>query len=311
MLARHVELGLRGRADAGDIRVSHLHGLYRETIDRAGLADRLAAAGADGEELYGRVFPEVFADAALAVGTEAADVLIVDEAQDVLTAANLDALDLLVRDGLRVGRWHLFLDPLQNIYGKDAERAMAVLEEAGFAAYELVDNCRNTRQVATQTSIISGMDMAIEGAVGGPPCDCVFYRDADDFAKRFEGEVRRLLDADVEPRNLIVLSTRRRENSLLAGATSVAGLPLRDLAEGDSGDGLGFATMHGFKGLERQVVLAIDLEGIGDEAVSMLHYTGLSRAIALLRPFVPESEREAYGRQARRFGARMPGAREG
>lgn len=305
MLARHVELGVRSRPGAENIRVRHLHGLYRETIGKAGLAGRLDSEEVAGEELYGRVYPEVFVEAALAVEPEPADVLVVDEAQDLLTPANLDALDLLVRDGLRRGRWHLFLDPLQNIYGKDADDAMAVLEDAGFASYELRDNCRNTRQVAIQTSIVSGLDLAIDGAVDGPPCDCVFYRDAADFLGRLEAEVRRLLEADVAPGSMIVLSTRRRENSLLSSVASLAGLPLNDLAAGERSGAIDFATMHGFKGLERRVVLAVDLDRLGDEALAMLHYAGLSRAIVLLRPFVAESDRPAYERQARAFGARI------
>ena len=41
---------------------------------------------------------------------------------------------------------------------------MSILDQAGFATYELHDNCRNTREVATQGSIISGIDVAIESA---------------------------------------------------------------------------------------------------------------------------------------------------
>jgi hypothetical protein len=52
-------------------------------------------------------------------------------------------------------------------------------------------------------------------------------------------------------------------------------------------------------------VLAIDLDEIGDEARSLLHYAGLSRAIGLLRPFLAESEKKHYDDQAGRFGARL------
>jgi hypothetical protein len=68
-----------------------------------------------------------------------------------------------------------------------------------------------------------------------------------------------------------------------------------------------FSTMHSFKGLERLVVLAIDMDGIGNPECSMLHYAGLSRARGLLHTFLPESERGAYGHQAAGFAARMAG----
>ena len=66
-----------------------------------------------------------------------------------------------------------------------------------------------------------------------------------------------------------------------------------------------FSTMHAFKGLERQAVLAIDMAEIGQDHWSMLHYTGLSRARVLLHLFLPTSARGRYDKQARAFGGRM------
>ena len=67
-----------------------------------------------------------------------------------------------------------------------------------------------------------------------------------------------------------------------------------------------FSTMHAFKGLERRVVLAVDMEGIGDPERAMLHYAGLSRARGLLCAFLPASVRDDYIRQASAFAGRLP-----
>ncbi len=107
---------------------------------------------------------------------------------------------------------------------------------------------------------------------------------------------------------MIVLSTRRLDNSLLAGTTSIAGLPLLDLTDKPNdrtkGSTLAFSTMHAFKGLERDVVLAIDLQDLGDATYAMLLYAGLSRARLLLVPFVPQSCRGAYDQLAVNFARR-------
>ena len=305
LLAQHVKSSLQDKPEAERIRVSHLHGLMRETIGAAGLTGSLNATTSSEAEMYGRVFPEIFVDAALSVEPAVAEVLIVDEAQDLLTVPNLDALDLLVKDGLKRGRWSLFLDALQNIYGKDSEDAMGVLQEAGYASYELYENCRNTRQIAVQTSIISGVDMALDGAVEGLPCDCIYYADDVDCCARLEAEVRRLLDAGVERRDMILLSARKLGNSVVRHLREIAGVKIRELADGPDDSAIQFATIHAFKGLERKVVLAIDLDGIGDENLSLLHYAGLSRAIGILRPFVPAREEKSYRAQAERFGRRL------
>jgi hypothetical protein len=305
LLAEHVRYGLKDDPDAARIRVSHLHGLMRETIQAAGLGESLAAARGTEAELYGRIYPELFVEAALAIEPSSADVLIVDEAQDLLTAQNLDALDLLLTDGLKRGNWNLFLDPLQNIYGKHSDAAMAVLQEAGFASYELYENCRNTREIAVQTSIISGVDMALDGAVAGLPCECVYYADEDECRAKLESEVLGLLDSGVERRDMILLSTRKRENSVISGLEEIGGLRIRDVTDGPDDTTIHYSTIHAFKGLERKVVLAIDLDGIGEEEKALLHYAGLSRAIGMLRPFVAERHRKSYRAQAERFGRRL------
>lgn len=304
-LARHVEESLKGDAAASRVRVKHVHSLYREAIAKAGLEGRLVDADENAQDFFGRLFPELFLEAAFLVEPKVADVLIVDEAQDLLTIANLDAFDFLVSGGLRKGRWHLFLDPMQNIYGKDADDAEKTLREAGYAEYDLYENCRNTRQIAIQTTIVSGIDMAISGAPDGPDGECVFCKSDADLIARVEHCVVNLLARDVDPQRIIILSPRRLENSVLASYTSIASLPLRTLADRTEGNRLDFATIHSFKGLERDVVLVVDLEHLEDEAVSMIHYAGLSRARGLLCLFIPEHQRDAYARQAQAFGVRL------
>lgn len=307
LLARHVAANLAAASGLPTGRAMHIHALYSQAIRSAGMSGRLAELDADTEDFFGRAFPELFVEAALRTNPEPADVLVIDEAQDLLTPEHLDALDLLVKGGLKRGSWHLFLDPLQNIYGKRTDEALEILRNAGFASYELFDNCRNTREVATQCSVISGVELALDGAPKGPDCECVFYADRDDFLRRLRKQIRQLLDGGAKPRDLVVLSTRQLENSLLAGHTEVEGLRLHELRDAyePAGNVLHFTTMHAFKGLERRVVLAIDLDRIGDERAALLHYAGLSRAIALLKPFVPETAREAYAAQAMAFGRRI------
>lgn len=307
LLARHVQLCLADDPLSERITVRHIHALYREHISHAGMSDQLQHEGVSDEEFFAEVFPSVFVDAALEVEPEPFDVLVIDEAQDILSPQNLDALELLLTDGLAGGRWHLFLDPLQNIYSKWEEATSERLREAGYADYELYENCRNTKPVAMQTSIVSGIDLEFESALEGPPCECVFYRDREDFLKKLDSEIRRLFADDVLPRDIVILSTRKLDNSMLSGAGSVAGCLLIDLSSEPGGEGIHFSTMHAFKGLERNVVIAVDLEHIGDELFAMLHYAGLSRARILLRPFVAEAEKNAYQKQATAFGKRVFG----
>jgi hypothetical protein len=305
LLARHVSESLRGKPLADRVTVRHLHAHYRDAIAAAGFQERLSDAGDDETHFFGVVFPQLYIEALMEVEPKLFDAVIVDEAQDILTVDHLEALDLTIAGGLEAGRWHLFLDPQQNIFGKLSEAAERRLDRISFAREELVDNCRNTRQVAYQTSILSTLDVAVEGAPSGPSCDCIFYKTPSDGVARLEAEVKRLIGADVPPQDIVVLSTRRRENSLIAGVTSLAGLTVRDVADSPTAKSVGFCTMHAFKGLERAVVIAIDLGDIGDEKWAMLHYAGLSRARTLLLPLLPQGCERRYKELVAAFGRRI------
>ena len=50
------------------------------------------------------------------------DVLIVDEAQDLLLADYVDVFDALLDGGWGKGRWRVFLDPHQDLFGAKSTR---------------------------------------------------------------------------------------------------------------------------------------------------------------------------------------------
>ena len=147
------------------------------------------------------------------------------------------------------------------------------LADCAPAFEDLFENCRNTRQVAVQTSIVSGIDLPVAGAPDGPETVLQYYETEEEAFRLLETLVGQLVNAQVRPDDIAVLSTRRLENSLVARRPGVAGHRLFE-ADGSiqpqRGDLL-FSTMHAFKGLERQAVLAIDMAEIGEDQWSMLH----------------------------------------
>lgn len=308
LLAAHVRRSLHGDARAGNVEVYHVHALYRQIIEKAGLLSRLEAENQDHEDFFPRRFPELAAEALCEGVAEPWDAIIVDEAQDLLTPEHLDALDLMVLDGLRRGCWHIFFDPLQNLYGSEIQDQVEGRLAEGYPAFDdLFENCRNTRQVAVQASIVSGFDLAITGAPDGPACDNISFSSPEDGLKKLQDLVLRLTENDVRTQDIVILSTRKRENSLLAGVRDVAGRLLADVSDEDAAKNgaLLFSTMHGFKGLERMVVIAIDMAEIGNATWGMLHYAGLSRACGLLHVMLPTQAQRAYDRQAEAFGGRL------
>ena len=308
LLAKHLRLTLEGESSSDLIEIKHVHALYREVIDKAGLGKLLDQA-IDEHHLFAKVFPSVFLEAAIECELPAWDALVVDEAQDLLTPENLDAFDYMLGGlGLNRGHWHIFFDRLQNIYEVEVQgKVERRLSEAQPTFDDLFENCRNTKQVVVQGSIISGIDLAIVGAPEGPASENIYYRDKKDFSMRLTNLITKLLTQDISPGDIAILSTRRRENSSVSGLTNIGGQLLIDATESTSGD-MVFSTMHAFKGLERRVVIAIDMDHIGQTTWSMLHYAGLSRAKALLYVFLPETAKTIYSTQASNYAQRLVGS---
>lgn len=311
LLAAHVRKSVGHSQCGGAFDVVHLHALYRRLIAGAGLSGRLEQAQENDPDFYRATFPELAVEALCSSENDPYDVIIVDEAQDLLTPAHLDALDLLLKDGLRRGRWHLFIDYNQNIYRGDIEvQVEQRLSEGAPAFDDLYENCRNTRQISVQTSIISGIDLPASQSINGPEAEIHYCGNADELTVGVENLIQQLLDQDVKLSDIVILSTRRLENSVLARSRTLAGRPVIQLTPSTLVDAAGvlFSTMHAFKGLERPVVIAVDMDGIGDPELAMLHYAGLSRARSLLHIFLSRPLKTAYEKQATAFGRRFSSA---
>ena len=308
LLAAHVKTSLESNSDTASVQVYPVHVLYHELIKEAGLLTSLRNMDENSSAFFSKTFPELAAEALCETTREDWDVLVVDEAQDLLTPEHLDVFDLLLGQGLSCGRWHLFLDPHQNIYGDEIQKNVADRLNEYMPAYDdLFENCRNTRQIAVQTSIISGIDLPFAGATNGPEVEIEYYSEKSEAIDLVENLVRLLVDSQIRPDGIAVLSTRRFENSILSDRQRLAGFQLIEPTESmayQKGTIL-FSTMHAFKGLESQAVIAIDMDEIGDEYWSMLHYTGLSRARTFLRLLLPKSARSRYDQLARSFGNRL------
>jgi KaiC/GvpD/RAD55 family RecA-like ATPase len=308
LLATHIRQGLAAGPAGPKPEVWHVHALYYEIIKSTGKLNYLKAEDPNGPEYFAKRFPEIAAEALCEQAADQWDVIVLDEAQDLLTPEHLDVIDLLVKGGLRRGRWHFFLDPQQNIYGVETQEAVEQRLADGAPAFDdLFENCRNTRQVAVQASIVSGIDLAVTGAPDGPESLVTYYATREDGIALLEEIVRDLIAKDVPARHIAILSTRQHDNSLLAGRREIAGRRLADPSDEAPlrGGALLFTTMHAFKGLERPVVIAIDVDNVGHDRFDMLHYAGLSRARTLLHVLMPARENKAYDRQAEKFGRRL------
>ena len=104
--------------------------------------------------------------------TDVYDALIVDEGQDLLQHATLDALNRIVRCGLEGGRWYWFMDVNRQLMpgiSLDKECLERILRLGGHngEAFILTNNCRNAPEVRDNAVLSTGFDIGTCGQLGG------------------------------------------------------------------------------------------------------------------------------------------------
>lgn len=287
-LADHVATRLTDEAPG--VMVRTFHELCREVIEAAGLPFAVPAGAAALQTFFDETCPELFMDALPAYGRRF-DVILVDEMQDFRPTWWVCVGELLSASGR--GLLHLFGDPAQNLYGREAELPFRE------PTITLPANCRNTRAIADWIETHTGK-VASAGAwcPQGEAPEVVSV--ADD---RAEAEaIRRTLhglvyEEKIDPGRIVILGPHALDHSGLAAHRILGPYALvdyhpgrRNVTETLAADGdpnlppdktpIRYSTIHKFKGLEADIVLLTGLGANsphhGDE--NTLTYVGASRA---------------------------------
>lgn len=248
-----------------------------------------------------------------AQGAAPYDLLLVDEAQDLLDDRYLDVLDLSLAGGLSSGQWRLFGDfERQSIYGSGATLD-AFLEHRGadVPVYSLRTNCRNTPRVATLVRLLSHLEPGYSKVLrpdDGVEPEFRFYRPERTPAEALTGALDELRGDGYKGRDVAVLSPRAAGSS----AESVTEQPWCDRLRpfGDSPGGhTRYGTIHAFKGLEAPAVVVTDLDEVSGPAAEALFYIAVTRPTERLVLVLPDSARTSLARSLAGSTGLQEGAR--
>jgi len=276
--------------------------IMRSAVSEEFLAAERSVAGRT-EDLFELVYP-LYGQLALTETAERADLLILDEAQDLISEPVLDVLNEWLIGGLAGGRWVMLGDfTRQAIYARSCTGWRDELERYAdqFTHSVLRRNCRNTRSIGEETALLSGFD-SLPYRLDSEDCLPVDYRywhDSAHQARRLDEILVTLRDEGVPDEDIIVLSPRRYEHSVASE------LPPGSIVsidrDGATRPGVAFSTIHAFKGLESPIVILCDLEDLEEERARALTYTGMSRArshlILLLRDRLQSAVADAVDRR--------------
>ena len=286
------------------------HRIVRRLILESSIAndfqeeERKALQSGDTRALFAETYP-FYGELALEELGTSFDVLVMDEAQDLCSQPILDVLNRAMLGGLAGGRWAIFGDfTRQALYG-GAEDPVAALSRHcdHFVRARLMLNCRNTRRIAEETTLVAGFDRPPFrlGDEMGLPVEHRYWKRPADLVDSLTIVVERLVKEEMPTDDVVILSPRRLENSGLAGVESISRFPLVDISRGaaDVPHSLKFSTIHSFKGLESPVVIIVDIDQVESEEPQSLLYVAMSRARSLLILMISEGARNSLERRIR------------
>ncbi|KAD3515013.1 NERD nuclease [Arthrobacter yangruifuii] len=216
-------------------------------------------------------------------GTKQFDVVLVDEAQDLMSDDAMDLLDRIVVGGRTGGRWRMFLDPNNQAHvdGRfDAEVLELVSSDA--MEYELSKNVRNTRSIVHVVQEYLGADVGDPGIVNGERIQWKWVQEGEalDFA--------------------LNLAKQLKEGG--SRATDIWVIPVvAERALDEARDGFRVLSPRVAKGLEAEHVIVCDLPSeYGDEQLSAL-YVAVTRARVTLHIVATHADKkrlQALGRMS-------------
>jgi len=275
-----------------ECKVGTIHSVMYEWISNSSFIKELKSEEKKYEMNQDKLLKEIFPALALKAVKEKGikfDHIILDEAQDILSPAYIKLLNAICDKGLAEGRWTFFGDFIQQaIYGNiTLTSAIDDLKSETLtrpAISNLHINCRNSKQIATETAKVSGFSRAPSEPKNteGTEVSFAYFNKIGDQAEIVKTEIGKLLQAGLKYNDIVVLSTRRLKSSGAIGADSSGSFDLVDVTENDSiklqSKQVAFSTIHAFKGMEAVAVIICDLDSVKTDEANSIIYVGMSRA---------------------------------
>ena len=303
---------LRQQTKGTNITAGNWHAVARQFILASNLASDFekqeseSLKSGNDDSLFDEWYP-LFVEGALEEMGAQFDALVVDEAQDLVPQHALGFLDLVIRDGLAEGNWAILGDfTSQALYG-DTVDPFEILSQytENIARAKLTLNCRNTRRIAEETTILAGFEKPPFrlGEEAGLPVEHRYWRTPSDLVESLTHVLENLAKEQMSIDNVMLLSPRRLENSSLVGIDRISHFPLvdssRDIVNTHPG-AIKFSTIQAFKGFESQVIIIVDVDAVDDIKQKSLLYVAMSRARNLLILMIKESARKAVELRVRK-----------
>ncbi|MBY0490361.1 MAG: NERD domain-containing protein/DEAD/DEAH box helicase [Gemmatimonadaceae bacterium] len=218
-------------------------------------------------------------------GKPIADVLVVDEGQQITNVDYALALDTCVAGGLSSGRWCWFGDYKSQISIK-APVDKSVLDELRRWALpqQIFQNCRNTPQLLAAAETLSGIRIGTARVRGaGPQLGWAVAHRRSDVAAAAAAQLSSWIIAETPPDEIVLLYASEAGRSDAIACSRKAALEPApwgsSFAMAKRGRSVALAAIDEFRGLESEYVQIFGLDDVlSDEELRGLAYLAVTRA---------------------------------
>lgn len=252
------------------------------------------------QDFYSKYLPNLLKEFfKIGIG-EKFDKLIIDEGQDLISEEYLGLFDSMLNGGLSNGCWELYGDfESQAIYSQLPKKEMFdLLKKSGlYSKFLLKINCRNTKAIGEETSLISGFKKPpfLLEYLEGLPVGYHFYKDETHHKQILSKQLEKFSSDSVPFNELVIHSTKKFENSIVKSLEEYTIVEINAAnVTPSTQDYIGFTTVQSYKGMESNYILITDIEDLSSEVAKSLLYVGMSRARYGLTLLISEAKESQY-----------------
>lgn len=216
------------------------------------------------------------------------DLIIIDEAQDILRENYLAFLDKSLRRGFASGKWLIFGDfEKQAIYSSANLPLNEFRENWGNYApvYSLRENCRNTPNIAEWVHLLGGLQPSYSKILR-PSSDnnpkIVFYSNELQEQVLINDNIEELKKEGYQAQEIVILSPKSQSAFAAAWANNPSKTRIQPFDPRFSGSTISYCSIQAFKGLEAPAIIVTGIEKVGDLNSRALFYVAITRAVSRL-----------------------------
>lgn len=218
------------------------------------------------------------------------DALIIDEAQDLISQINIDIIELILKNGIKAGRFIFCGDfDSQNIYQSNIKNKQLELLESYcpyFTRYPLTKNCRNALGIAKHIETVG--DIKYKKILSENTDKSAYfklYESRVEEANLINDCLNLLIDKNnINPSKITILSPKKFENTCLQLNESLKNRVYQYKGYYDQEKKVKVSTIQAYKGLENEIIILCDFDSMDN--VYSYAYIGFSRAKSLLYVFM-------------------------